>query len=70
MKVERQTYANYHIMSLDYYEKIHGLIESYGGRVKDCQLMNNQGTFNDRLVMFYEMGKSQRTEFEKELHSI
>ena len=65
MKVERMTYANCVILSRKEYEKIHGIVEAFGGRVKDCQF----NWENEDMIMFYEMSKANRLEFEKELYA-
>ena len=65
MKVERMTYAKFVIMQQHEYERIHGLVTAYGGRVLDVQVNWD----NEDMIMFYEMGKNQRVEFEKELYS-
>ncbi len=64
-RVERLTYANWIRIPSRQYERIHGTIESYGGRVKDCDFNWQE----DEMVIFYEMAKSNRQEFEKELYS-
>lgn len=66
VKVERRTYANWYRTSLSNYEIIHGMIESYGGRVKDCTFLESA----NQIIMFYELGKEQRQEFETELETI
>jgi hypothetical protein len=40
---------------------VHGLIEEFGGRIKDCQY----NWENDDMIMFYEMAKAQKEEFDK-----
>jgi hypothetical protein len=64
-RIQRQTYANKIKLEWDEYEKVHGIVEAYGGRVKDCKL--NWQT--EEMVLFYEMPNAQREEFEKELFS-
>jgi hypothetical protein len=63
MKVDRLTYADTILLYRHDYERIHGIIEAYGGRIKDCKF----NWENDHLLMFFEMAKDQREEFEKEL---
>ena len=65
-KVERLTYAKTIILPRQEYTDIHGLVEAYGGRVKDCQFDWNTCD----MIMFYEMAKSQKEEFEKELYGV
>ena len=64
-KIDRRTYCNTIISDRKEYEKIHGIIESYGGRVKDVDYNWQTG----EMILFYEMGKDQREEFEKELYN-
>jgi hypothetical protein len=59
-------YANFKIMESKDYEKVHGLVECYGGRVKDCQY--NWST--KEMILYYEMVKANRGYFEKELSDI
>ena len=66
MKVERMTYAGFKFSKIDYYRDIHGLIESYGGRVKDCQYKWDEKT----ILIFYEMTKSNEVTFESEMDKI
>ena len=63
--VERKTYADFHIMQLNRYRQIHGLIESYGGRVKDFQRFDE-----DLWIMFYELGKEVEAPFKQELKEL
>ena len=62
-RFNRAEYANYVKFPLKDYEKIHGMIDAYGGRVKDAKL--NWET--DQVLIFYTMAYSQRAEFEAEL---
>ena len=59
-------YAGFVIMDSKNYEKVHGLVETYGGRVKDCQY----NWTNEKMVLFYEMIKANRGFFENELRDI
>ena len=61
--MERLTYASTLILSRKEYTVVHGIIESFGGRIKDCQYNWD----NDDMIMFYEMSKAQGQEFEKAL---
>ena len=65
MKVERQTYAGWKVIRLPEYELVHGIIESFGGRVKDFQQLKDE-----KWIMFFEMGKANRAEFEKEIYQL
>ena len=65
-KVERFVYANFVIMSPDKYTSVHGLVETYGGRVKDCQYNWTE----KKMILFYEMVKANRGYFEKDLEAM
>ena len=65
IQVERKTFADFHIMKLDKYRAIHGLIESYGGRVKDFQRFDDE-----HWIMFYELGKDIEAPFRQELKEL
>ena len=62
VRVKRQTYANYITTSLKHYEEIHGLIEEFGGKVKQ---FSQDVRYNDIWYIFFEMAKLQREEFEQ-----
>ena len=61
-RVNRTTYASYLRISLNQYEYVHGLIEEFGGRVK--QFSQDLKHLDDWLI-FFEMAKSQESEFAK-----
>jgi hypothetical protein len=63
-RVDRLTYAKSLIISRAEYTDVHGIIEAWGGRVKDCQY----NWENDDMIIFYEMAKNHREFFEKELY--
>ena len=64
VKVNRQTYAGFYTINLSQYETVHGIIESFGGKVKQfTQDLEN----NKQWHIFFEMAKLQRVEFEAEI---
>ena len=60
-----RTYAKTIKYDRQEHEKIHGLVKAYGGLIKDVAYVME----DDTCIMFYEMGKEQRAEFEKELYA-
>jgi len=62
-KVERQTYTDFIDFPSLQYRRIHGLINSYGGRVLDVKLNWDK----QEMILFYEISNNQESEFEKEL---
>jgi len=60
-KVERQSYADWIKIPTRVYQRVHGLVESYGGTVKDCKIVGTE------FILFYYVPKSSKEEFEKEL---
>ena len=65
VRVNRQTYANYVKIDIFEYEAVHGIIEAYGGRVKQ---FTQDLAYHDDWYLFYEMANLQRPEFTKELN--
>jgi hypothetical protein len=65
LKVERQSYADFTEMpySRERYTQVHGLVNAYGGRVLDVKFVIEQ----HKLILFYEMPKTAREEFDKEM---
>jgi len=61
-KVERQSYADWIKIPPLQYQRVHGLVESYGGTVKDCKIFAPS-----EFILFYYVPKSSKEEFEKEL---
>ena len=70
MKVERMTYANFVTFAPLQYERIHGIVTGYGGRVLDVKMRFNADNEVDLMYMFYEMPNSVKVELEKEIGNI
>ena len=62
VRVQKQTYAGYIIVSLEQYELVHGIIDEFGGRVKQ---FSQDIKHPDDWIIFFEMAKIQRPDFEE-----
>ena len=67
MRVERQTYATYIGIDIHKYESVHGLIEEFGGRVKQ---FSQDIRDPDIWYIFFEMPKTQKIEFDNAMDEL
>ena len=66
-RIVRQTYSTYVAMQLEQYGDVHGLIEEFGGRVKQF----SQDINDERLWrLFFEMPKTQKIEFDNAINEL
>lgn len=66
-RIVRQTYATYVQMQLRQYGEVHGIIEEFGGRVKQfSQDVSNP----DIWYLFFEMPKTQKIEFDNAINEL
>jgi hypothetical protein len=62
-RVDRRTFADWLIVPLKDYRFVHGLIESYGGRIKDYKQSLD---LDHNWIMFFELEKESEQAFRAE----
>ena len=66
-KVQRQTYADHISINLHQYRDVHGIIEEFGGRVKQ---FSQDVEYPGIWIIFFEMAKTQEVEFNEALKEL